>query len=79
MLGEGLRLAAIGAAIGVLGALAASRVMKALVVFGPNASAADPRLIAAVVAVMMTVAGLAAFLPARRASRVDPMIVLRHE
>jgi putative ABC transport system permease protein len=79
VMGQGLGLAAIGAAIGLLGALAASRVMQGLDVFGQGVSATDPRLLAAVVVVMMTVAGVAAFLPARRAARVDPVIVLRHE
>jgi ABC-type lipoprotein release transport system permease subunit len=39
----------------------------------------DPRILAAVTVVMLAVACLAAFLPARRASAVDPIVVLRQE
>ena len=76
VLGEGLRLASIGAAIGLVAALAASRFIQGLVV---GASGADPRILAAVVVVMTLVAAAAAFLPARRASAVDPIVVLRQE
>jgi len=76
VLGEGVRLAAIGAAIGLLAALAASRLVQGLVA---GVSAADPRILTASAVVMMTVATLAAFLPARRASAVDPIVVLRQE
>jgi len=76
VLGEGLRLASIGAAIGLIAALATSRFIQGLVV---GASGADPRILAAVVVVMTAVAAAAAFLPARRASAVDPIVVLRQE
>jgi ABC-type antimicrobial peptide transport system permease subunit len=76
VLGEGVRLAAIGAVAGVLAALAASRFIQALVV---GVSATDPRILASSAVVMMAVAALAAFLPARRASAVDPIVVLRQE
>ena len=79
VLGHGLRLASIGAVIGVVAVLAASRVIQGIDVSGQGASATNPRLLAAVVVVMLAVAAAAAFLPARRASRVDPIIVLRHE
>jgi putative ABC transport system permease protein len=79
VLGQGLRLAAIGAAIGLLGALAASRVVQGLDVFGLGTRIPAPGLLLAVAVVMMTVAGLAACRPALRASRVDPRIVLRHD
>ena len=74
VLGEGLRLAAIGAAAGLVAALIASRFMQAVVI---DVSATDPRILAISAVVMMTVAALAAFLPARRASSVDPIVVLR--
>lgn len=76
VLGEGLRMASIGAAVGLVAALAAARLMQGLVV---GVSTSDPRILSAVVIVMMTVAGVAAFLPARRASTVDPVVVLRQD
>jgi putative ABC transport system permease protein len=76
ILGEGLRLAVIGVTIGLVAALAAGRVTRSLVV---DVSPTDPRILAAVTIVMLTVAFLAAFLPARRASAVDPIVVLRQE
>ncbi len=76
VLGEGLRLAAIGVVIGLFAALAAGRLTRSLVV---DVSPSDPRLLALVAIVMLAVACLAAFLPARRASAVDPIVVLRHE
>jgi ABC-type lipoprotein release transport system permease subunit len=44
-----------------------------------DVSATDPRILASAAVVMMAVAALAAFLPARRASAVDPIEVLRQE
>jgi predicted permease len=76
VLGEGLRLAAIGAGIGLIASLAASRLLQGLVV---GVSASDPRILSAAAAVMLAVAAVAAFLPARRASAVDPIVVLRSE
>jgi len=76
VLGEGLRLSSIGAAIGLVAAIAASRFIQGLVV---GVSTSDPRILAAVVIVMTAVAAVAAFLPARRASAVDPIVVLRQE
>ena len=67
---------ALGVAIGLPVALAASRYLESFL-FGlkPN----DPFTMAAAAAALMAAAGLAALGPARRASRVDPMIALRHE
>src|SRR5262245_27542303 len=76
VLGEGLRLAAVGAVTGLAGALVAARFVGGLVV---DVSPSDPRILAASAIVMLAVAALAAFLPARRASAVDPMVVLRQE
>ena len=76
ILAEGLRLGIIGVAIGLFAALAAGRLTRSLVV---DVSPSDPRILAAVTTVMLTVACLAAFLPARRASAVDPIVVLRQE
>jgi ABC-type antimicrobial peptide transport system permease subunit len=71
---ESMSVVLIGVAIGVLGALAATRLVTALL-FGVGA--ADPWTLAAAAAVVMAVAGLAAYLPARKASRVNPVIALR--
>ena len=74
VLGEGLRLAAIGTAIGVAGALVVTRLLQGLIV---GVAPSDPRILAAGAILMLAVAGAAAWLPARRASAVDPIVVLR--
>jgi predicted lysophospholipase L1 biosynthesis ABC-type transport system permease subunit len=76
VLGEGVRLAAAGAAVGLVVAILAARLVRGLVV---DVSPTDPRILSASAVVMLLVAALAAFLPARRASAVDPMVVLRQE
>ena len=76
VLGQGARLAAVGLAAGVLGALALTRLMASLL-FGVTAT--DPATFATVALLMMAVALLACFVPARRAMRVDPMVALRNE
>ncbi len=76
VLGNGLRLASIGAAIGVVAALGAARVLRSVLV---GVAPADAGLLAIGVAVMMVVSALAAFLPARRAAAIDPIVVLRNE
>ena len=76
ILREYLRLVGIGALIGLGIALGSGRFLKAML-FGlaPN----DPLVIGGAIALMFIVAGLAAYTPARRASRIDPMVSLRHE
>jgi putative ABC transport system permease protein len=76
VIGQGMRLALIGIGIGAAAALALSRLMKALL-FG--VSATDPLTFLGVGATLALVALLACYLPARRASKVDPMIALRCE
>jgi putative ABC transport system permease protein len=76
ILGEGLRLALVGVVAGLVFAIAASRITRSVVV---DVNPSDPRILAAVAATMFAVACLAAFLPARRASAVDPIVVLRQE
>jgi ABC-type antimicrobial peptide transport system permease subunit len=71
-----LRLAILGAALGVIVALAITRGMSSLL-FG--VSATDPLTLAIVLLVVTAVAALAAYIPARRATRVDPMVALRYE
>jgi putative ABC transport system permease protein len=69
-------LATTGLVIGTVGALAAGRLVAALLY---GLQPADPATLGAAVAVLAGVAGLAAYLPARRAARVDPMTALRDE
>jgi len=76
ILSEGLRLALVGIALGLAGAVVAGRLTRSLVV---DVNPSDPRMLALVAFVMLTVAAVAAFLPARRASTVDPVVVLRQE
>ena len=76
VLGQGLRLAAAGAALGALGAAALSRVLSSLLY---GISAWDPLAFAAAAAVLMGVAFVASLLPSRRAARVDPTVALRYE
>jgi predicted permease len=71
-----LELAAAGALLGILGCLAVRRVLVALLFgIGPT----DPMAIAVAVAVLLAVTVAAAFFPARRARRTDPMVALREE
>ncbi len=76
VLTDGLRLAVIGAVLGLVGAFGASRLVKGLLY---NVSTLDPIAFVGVPLVLMAVATLAVYLPARRASRVDPMQVLKVE
>ena len=69
-------LAAIGVAIGAPTALGTSRLIESFL-FGTKPT--DPRALALAVAILVSAALLAGYGPARRASRVDPMIALRHE
>ena len=76
VLGEGLRLAAIGTALGVGTSLWASRTVEGLLF---ETSPTDVLTLVLVGATMMTVAAVACYVPARRATRVDPVEVLRVE
>ena len=76
ILGEGLRLAAVGAAIGIAASFAVVRVARGLMADAPGW---DARLIGAASLVMLAVAAAAAFVPARRAGAVDPIVVLRND
>ena len=73
---QGLALAAAGVAIGVAAALAGGRVIAGLLY---GVSATDPAVLAGVPAVLLAVAVVASYIPARRAAAVDPMICLRSE
>jgi putative ABC transport system permease protein len=74
ILGEGLRLVAIGAVLGLTGALAATRLI-ANHLFGVRP--ADPLTFAVVCSILAIVGTLACLIPARRAMRVDPVVALR--
>jgi len=76
VLGQGARLALLGAALGVASALALTRLMASLL-FG--ISPTDPATFVLTALLLPAVAVLASFVPARRATRVDPMIALRAE
>ena len=69
-------LAAIGLTIGVPTALAASRLTQSFLF---EIKPGDPRALAVAMAILLSAAVVAGYGPARRASRVDPMIALRHE
>jgi predicted permease len=75
VLGDGAKMAIAGVAIGIGAALALTRLMTSML-FGITAH--DPLTIAAVVGLLLVVASIACYLPARRATRVDPMIALRN-
>lgn len=73
---QGLRLAALGLALGFLAALALTRVLEGLL-FGTEPT--DPATFAAMIAFLTAIALLASYLPARRASRIDPAASLKVE
>jgi putative ABC transport system permease protein len=76
ILKQGLALTLIGVAAGVLGAIAAARVMSGLLY---GVSATDPATFVAISLLLAMVALLACYLPARRAAKVEPIAALRHE
>jgi putative ABC transport system permease protein len=76
VVGQGLLLAGIGVAIGLAASFGVTRVMSSLL-YGVKAT--DLVTFAAVAVVLSAVAALACYIPARRATRVDPIIALRHD
>jgi ABC-type antimicrobial peptide transport system permease subunit len=74
VLGRVVRLAAAGVALGVLLAVPAMRLLTSLLY---QVRPADPWVIATLTLVLLAVAVLAGYLPARRAARVDPLTTLR--
>jgi predicted permease len=76
VLGEGLRLAALGVVLGLATALAVTRFV-AHMLFGVPPT--DPWTLAGAAALLIAIAALACFIPARRAAKVDPMSALRAE
>jgi putative ABC transport system permease protein len=76
ILGSGLGLVALGLFIGLGAALALTRYLEALLY---SVRTTDPAVFALAIAALLAVATAACYLPARRAARVDPMVVLREE
>jgi predicted permease len=74
VLADALRMAFIGVVLGTLGALAAAKWIASLL-YGTKPR--DPAIFAAMILLLMLVALVASYIPARRASRLDPMIALR--
>jgi predicted permease len=76
VVGEGMRVAVIGAAVGLAGALLLTRLMTSLL-YGVKPT--DPATFIGVALLLTAVALTASWIPARRATRVDPLTALRHE
>ena len=76
ILGQGMSLALIGLGAGLAAALAFSRLLRSLL-FGITAT--DPVIFCAVPLLLGAIAALASYLPARRATRLEPVLALRHE
>jgi ABC-type antimicrobial peptide transport system permease subunit len=76
VLGEVSIMIGIGLAAGIAGAALTARLFASLLYgVGPN----DPYTVATAAGVLALIAGIAGYLPARRAARVDPMAALRHD
>jgi len=76
VLGQGVRLAAVGVALGSIGAYMAAGVLRTILF---ETEPTDAGTFLAIAAILMGVAAVASLAPARRASRVDPLIALRSE
>jgi ABC-type lipoprotein release transport system permease subunit len=76
VLGDGARMILVGIGIGVVAALGLTRLMSSMLF---DVSPTDPLTFAGVAMVLCTIALLACYVPARRATKVDPVVALRHE
>ena len=76
VIGHGLRLSAAGIALGILAALALTRVMSTMLV---GVQASDPVTYGAMAALFFAITALACWMPGRRAAGLDPLVALRDE
>jgi len=76
VLGKGARLILLGALLGLGGAYAVARFLASAI---PTLPTRDPAAMAGIALALVAVAFAACYLPARRATKVDPMVALRHE
>jgi putative ABC transport system permease protein len=76
VIGQGVKLAVIGVVLGLIAAAAATTLVQGLLF---NTSATDPVVYGSLAALLLAMAALACYVPARRAMRVDPMTALRSE
>ncbi|MBI4500692.1 MAG: hypothetical protein HY700_05975 [Gemmatimonadetes bacterium] len=76
VLGQALTVAAIGAAVGLVGALADARLLRSMLF---EISPTDPTTLVGVSVLLLSVALVAPYVPARRATKIDPVQALRAE
>lgn len=76
VVGKGLRLSLLGTMIGMIGAFGISRLLASV---SRELASEDPFIFVLVAALLVAVALIACWLPARRAARVDPLVALRSE
>ena len=76
IVGGGMKLAALGVVVGIIGAVALAKLVQALLF---DVAPSDPMSYALTAGLLLVVAALACYLPARRAMRVDPLVALQGE
>ena len=76
VVGQGFKLSLVGAVLGLIGAYAATRLLSSLLF---NVSTTDTMIFVVIPVLLTVIALLASYIPARRATKVDPIIALRYE